>query len=139
MERIVQLRDSEYESLVKKATLNEAQILSEAQKLWKEQGAARIDISFQLVGERYDADESIDCCGYVFNKDDRFCLPLDFRKRCAEIIRIWTQTCVNHYYGEPMDVINRYKRKEKNFNKLYRLIWLIAVSGWVVASILMLK
>ena len=75
MERIVQLRDYEYNNLVEKANLNEKQIDEKAQKLYKERGVAAIDIKLNHENNNYESSFRFDCSAFVWYKDEKFYIP----------------------------------------------------------------
>ena len=137
MERIIQLRESEYEELVKVSKLKKKQIAEQAEKLWKERGVAKIELRIE-GGNRYDLVQDLLCNAWVWYKDDRFFIPEELRERLGRFIRTWMRYEIDAYYGEPLQVVNSYNKKEKELNRWFRVLWLVAVSGWVVASILLL-
>ena len=137
MERIVQLRESEYEELVKVSKLNEKQIAEQAEKLWKERGVAKVELKI-YEGSKYSFGRELLCDAWVWHKDDRFFIPDKLRESLGEFVRTWVRYEIDAYYGEPLQVIKSYNKKEEELNRWFRVLWLVAVSGWVVASILLL-
>lgn len=137
IERIVQLRESEYEELTKTAGLKKKQIAEQAQKLWKEKGAATIDITIHTASDSYYT-HSFDCKAQVWYKNERFFIPLELRERLSKFLKEEIAWEVGRRYGEPMKLINHYNKKVASQDKWFRMAWLVAVSGWVVAAILLL-
>ena len=137
MERIVQLRESEYEELVKVSKLNEKQIAEQAEKLWKERGVAKVELKI-YEGSKYSFGQELLCDAWVCHKDDRFFIPDKLRESLGKFVRTWVRYEIDDYYGEPLQVIKSYNKKEEELNRWFRVLWLVAVSGWVVASILLL-
>ena len=136
-ERIVQLRESEYEELVKTSKLKKKQIVEQAKKLWEERGAARLYIEIRTKSDTYYT-RTFDCRSWVWEKDERFCIPQELRERLSKFLQKEIRWEIEQCYGEPLKVINAYNKKIESQDKWFRLAWLVAVSGWVVAAILLL-
>ena len=138
MERIVQLRESEYEQLMKTYQLKNNEISEKAVQIWKEKGVAKIKVVIDASKE-FDGEFTIDCDSYIYEKDGRFVLPKELRDRFCNMLDREVKWLLDRYYGDAIKVVNTYNKKEQSLNKWFRLAWLIAVSGWVVASMLLLN
>lgn len=53
MEKIIQLRDYEYNKIIEKANLNEQQIEEKALSLWREKGVAEITVKLYVKEDWY--------------------------------------------------------------------------------------
>lgn len=132
-ERIVQLRTSEYEELVNTAELKEKQIIEKAQELWRTKGAATIDITIRTERDTCGT-LTFDCKTQVWYKDGRFFIPQELRNRLNKFLKREIESEIESFYGNPMELYNCYKKKMSDYNKYISLVWLAALSGWVVAA-----
>lgn len=137
MERIVQLRESEYEQLMKTYQLKNNEISEKAVHIWKEKGVAEIKV-YVDAGKEFDGEFTITCDSYIYEKDGRFVLPKELRDRFCKMLDREVKWLVDRYYGDAVKIVNTYNKKMESFNKWFSFAWLIAVSGWVVAAILLL-
>lgn len=133
VERIVQLRTSEYEELVNTADLKEKQIVEKAQELWRTKGAATIDITIRTERDTYGT-LTFDCKTQVWYKDGRFFIPKELRDRLNMFVKREIESEMESFYGNPMELYNRYKKKMSDYNRYISLVWLVTLSGWVVAA-----
>ena len=138
MERMIQLRESEYEQLMKTYQLKNNEISEKAVQIWKEKGVAEIKVIIDASKE-FDGVFTIACDSYIYEKDERFVLPKELRDRFCKMLDREVKWLLDRYYGDAIKVVNTYNKKEQSLNKWFRLAWLIAVSGWVVASMLLLN
>lgn len=136
MERIVQLRESEYNNLINIYQLKNNEISEKAVQIWKEKGVAEIKVYVDAKKE-FDGEFIIACDSYIYEKDGRFVLPKELRDRFCKMLDSEVQWLVDRYYGDAVKVVNTYNKKEESLNKWFCLAWLIAISGWVVATILL--
>lgn len=137
MERIVQLRESEYDKLINICQLKNNEISEKAVHIWKEKGVAEIKVRVD-AGKEFDGEFTITCDSYIYEKDGRFVLPKELRDRFCKMLDSEVQWLVDRYYGDAIRIVNTYTEKKESLNKWFSLAWLIAVSGWVVAAILLL-
>ena len=135
MERIVQLRDYEYNNLVEKANLNEKQIDEKAQKLYKERGVATIDIKLSHENNDYENSFKFDCSAYVWYNDDKFYIPEQLRKRFGKILKDTMLSEMREAYGSPEKIYNVLKRRAKNLSIWKWLMFVVAVSGWIAFAL----
>lgn len=139
MRQIVQLEQSEYDSLCDTARFNKRQIDEKAVELWKSQAIARINVHV-VIGDTYVEDFHIDCSTSVFNKDDRFTLPQENREKLAEEINAAVKDGIAHEYGEAATIIRRYREWSRALHITRYLLWGLALSGWTAfAACLILK
>lgn len=132
MQRIIQIDESEYNQLVDKASLNEKQIEERAMNLYKERGAARIEITVRTKSDVY-ITRTFSCDSWVFYKDDRFFISEELRDRLRSFITKYVQERINQDYETPQELITEYNRKVFFFNYLKYVFYLIAAYGWGAA------
>ena len=135
MERIVQLRDYEYNNLVEKANLNEKQIDEKAQKLYKERGVAAIDIKLSHENNDYESSFRFDCSAFVWYKDEKFYISEQLRKRLGEILKDTMLFEMRQAYGSHEKLYNVLKRRSKNLSIWKWLMSVVAVSGWIAFAL----
>ena len=135
MERIVQLRDYEYNNLVEKANLNEKQIDEKAQKLYKERGVAAIDIKLGYKNNDYESLFRFDCSAFVWYKDEKFYIPEQLRKRFGKILKDTMLSEMRQAYGSPEKIYNVLKRRSKNLLIQVFIMLAVAVSGWIAFAL----
>lgn len=104
----------------------------------KKKGVAEIKVIIDASKE-FDGEFTIACDSYIYEKDERFVLQKELRDRFCEMLDREVKWLLDRYYGDAIKVVNTYNKKEQSLNKWFRLAWLIAVSGWVVASMLLLN
>lgn len=131
MERIVQLRDYEYNNLVEKANLNEKHIDEKAQKLYKERGVAGIDIKLGYKNNDYESSFRFDCSAFVWYKDEKFYIPEQLRKRLGKILKDTMLSEMREAYGSSEKIRMSLERERKYSVIFHWVMFVTAVSGWV--------
>ena len=131
MERIVQLRDYEYNNLIEKANLNEKQINEQAQKLYKERGVASIDIKLAHKNNDWENSFRFDCSAFVWYKDEKFFISEKLRNRLGKILKDSMLMEMREAYGGSEKLYNALKRRSKNLSIWKWITAVVAVSGWV--------
>jgi len=135
MEKIIQLREHEYENLYKAANANEQEINEAAERLWKEKGVAQINISVSLNRDWYE-ETHIDCSASTFYKDKKFVISEKVRARVSENIKDMVLRNMRDSYGSSIRAMNVYKKRIRKLNATEIIIYSIAASGWAAACIL---
>lgn len=131
MEKIVQLREYEYNKLSDLAKLNESQIEERALKLYKEKGVAEVDITVKVGRDKeYYSTQRFNCSAFVWYKDGKFSIQGKLRDRLSELIKKQVLREVSDTYGEPINIMNKYSREIHDLQTVRFIIWTIAVSGW---------
>lgn len=130
MEKIVQLREYEYNKLTKLAMLNEQQINEKAISLWEEKGVAEITIELDIKEDWY-RERSIKCSSSLWYKDDKFKIPEDIRCRLSDIIKEYVSDIAEKEMGEPVKNMNNLNREYKALAYFKYIMCAIAASGWV--------
>lgn len=72
MERIVQLRELEYEQLSSLAKSNESQIEEKALKMYNEKGVAGLKITIKMDTDEYGFEHHFDCSTFIWYKNEKF-------------------------------------------------------------------
>lgn len=129
MEKIIQLRDYEYNELIEKAKLNEQQIEEKALSLWKEKGAPSITVKLE-IREDYDDYQYIDCFTFFHNGNHRFEIPEKIRSRFEQIIKNYTKDFAKIEFGDIIKAINNLNKEYRDFRYLKYILYTIAASGW---------
>lgn len=137
MRKIVQLDEYEYNKLADLAKLNEEQIEERAIKLWKEKGVAEITIRIDC-GRDYDDNYCIDCSTSFFYKDNKFYIPENIRERFRKIIKEDIMWNIEERFGDLKGAINNFNRKAKQIGYIKFILYMMALSGWAVATVLFL-
>ena len=129
MQRIIQIDESEYNQLVDKASLNEKQIEERAMNLYKERGAARIEITVRTKSDVY-ITRTFSCDSWVFYKDDRFFISEELRARLSSFIAKLVQERINQSYETPQELMTEYSRRLEFLKIAKYIIYAVALSGW---------
>lgn len=137
MRKIIQLDEYEYNKLADLAKFNEEQIEKRAIGLWKEKGVAEITIKID-TGRNYDDNCHIDCSTYLFYKDNRFFIPENIRERFRKIIKEDIMWNIEERFGDLKGAINKFNREAKWIGYTKFIFYMMALSGWAVATVLFL-
>lgn len=129
MRRIIQINESEYNQLADKASLNEKQIEEIAMNLYKERGAARIEITVRTKSDVY-LTRTFSCDSWVFYKDDRFFISEELRARLSSFIAKLVQERINQSYETPQELMTEYSRRLEFLKIAKYIIYAVALSGW---------
>ena len=136
MEKIVQLKDYEYNELYEKAKLNEQQIEEKALSLWKEKGVAEIHITVSTI-KNYKDEYYIKCFASLWYKDGKFQIQEDVRSRFEKIIESAVQNRAEEEFGDLVNTQNILNKRLHDVSRLKVILYAIAASGWAVASIVL--
>lgn len=137
MKKIVQLDEYEYNEISELAKLNEEQIEERAIDLWKAKGVAEITIRID-VGKDYDENCRIDCYISFFYEDGRFYIPENIRERFRRIIKENVMWNIKEQFGDLKEAINNFNQKAKWISNTKFIFYMMALSGWAVATVLFL-
>lgn len=129
MEKIIQMTQYEYDRIADLAKINEDEINNRAEKLWKERGAATINIKVD-TGTDYDNNYSIDCTAYLFYKDDRFQIPYELRRRFEKIIDENIMRDIEGRFGGLEKAITAFKKKQESLDHSKYYLWGLVTTGW---------
>lgn len=129
MERIVQLRESEYNSIVETAKLNDDEIKKQAEILWRKRGIPELAININFNREeRYSL--QIGCDVLLFNGRDNFKIPDKARRKFASIIEDYIMRDIDKKFGGAIEASRRYDKETHKLNNLFKISWLVALTGW---------
>ena len=141
--KIVQLREYEYNQLQEKAELTDTKIRDLAEKYYQERGVFRIDIRVGLQ-DKYSGDTVF--YTNVFShenglyKNDEFS-PIITEKGRRKIERILSDACQETFenkFGDAIKFRNYYAKALESFSIARRIAYAIAFSGWGVATAVVL-
>ena len=131
MERIVQLRESEYKDLVEKANLNESQINEKALMLYNDRGVAEIQIQLKHENSDWYNTFRFDCSAYVWYKDEKFFIPEGLRNRLGKILKDAMLMEMREVYGESERLFNKLKQQSKGLSAFKWFMAVVATAGWL--------
>lgn len=132
MEKIVQLRESEYDKLFQLANMNDKQIQEEAEKRWGN-CPAQINVNVNM-NNNWDGIFKIKCNTYLSSYPLE--IPYEAKKKLNEIIQKHFKRCVEENFGEAEKVINDYKKKSKRMSNalLLTAFFFTALGGLMVLT-----
>lgn len=144
MEKIIQLEEREYNQLFDKASLNENQIRELAEQYYRDRGVFRIDIKTEVAGNY---------TGYLNYKTFSFTTENGLycqnafapiisergRRKIESIMEKLAKETLQHKFGDVIGVRNHYQALVNKFAMLRWICYTIAISGWTVATILIIK
>ena len=138
IDKIVQMSIREYETLKRKADMKDKEIEKEAINLWKEKGVATLSVSIR-TDDHDSTNAKIDCSSSVWYRDEKFFIPDKMRERLRELCTNMVQCEIDDYIGEPIKIHNKYHELRHELEKWFRVLVLIAASGWAVATMVLLN
>lgn len=143
IDRIVQMKASEFDALVSKADANDARIRELAEKYYQERGVFRIDIRSEIVNTR-----SRDISSSVYSWENGLCKshPLhaivteDFRRKLHKYLKRHVEELFEENYGDFFKSKIFLAEKIDHLRFVKWVCYTIAFSGWgVAAALLILK
>ena len=134
MERIVQLRESEYDKLFQLANMSEKQIQEEVEKRWKN-CVAQIDVDVNISNDWKDTFK-IKCDTFLSSYPLE--IPYGAKKELNNIIQKHFRRCVEEHFGQAEEVINDYKKKSKRMHDAFLLsaFFFTALGGLMVLTVM---
>lgn len=137
MEKIVQLRESEYDKLFQLANMSEKQIQEEVEKRWKN-CVAQIDVDVNISNDWKDTFK-IKCDTYLSSYPLE--IPYGAKKELNNIIQKHFRRCVEEHFGEPEKVINDYREKSRRMGNalLLSAFFYTALGGLMVLTVIELN
>lgn len=132
MEKIVQLRESEYDKLFQLANMSEKQIQEEVEKRWKN-CPAKIDVNVRINND-WDDIFKIKCYTYLTSYPLE--IPYEAKKKLNDIIQKHFRKCVEEHFGKAEEVINDYRNKSKRMKDALLLLafFFTALGGLMVLT-----
>lgn len=145
IDRIVQMKASEYDALVDKANINEAKVKELAENYYQERGVFRIDVAMGFQ-EKYNGDTiyytTVFSTENGLYKNDGF-KPILTEKGRRKIERIVKDLCDKTFdtkFGDAIKFRNAYADALDGLNHLKWILYGFAFSGWgLAAAVLILK
>ena len=144
MEKIVQLREYEYNQLVKTANLNEDQIKELAERYYQERGVFKINITAELK-ESYDS--HLNYIAHSFSTENGLykqgefkpIIPEKGRRKIEQIMEDIAEEIFRRKFGDVVEARNFYQTMRDKFFLIRWICYTIAISGWTVATVLAIK
>ncbi len=134
MEKIVQLRESEYDKLFQLANMNDERIQEAAEERWKK-CPAEIDVCININNGWKDTFK-IKCD--TFLSSYLLEIPYGAKKELNNIIQKHFRRCVEEHFGEAEKVINDYRNKSKRLRDAFLLsaFFFMALGGLMVLTVM---
>ena len=138
MEKIIQLREAEYNQLIEKAKLNELEINQKALELYKEKGTYEVSIDF-------DCDYSYDLVKFklrTFQRskydENKFKLSFADSEKFNEFINNGVKKIISYKYRTLIDDSEHFAKQNKEVKKVYNLFKIITFFGWFLTLLMFL-
>lgn len=142
MERIVQLRDSEYDKLFQLANMNEKLIQEAEEERWKK-CPAEIDVYIKINNDCGEAFK-IRCNTHI--EATFFEIPYETKKRICRIIQKRFRQCIEEHYRRSVEVhfekaltvIKEHEKEQKVLKEVRKPLWIIlaiAALAFVIITI----
>ena len=144
MERIVQLREYDYNQLSKYANLNEDKIKKLAEQYYQEKGVFRIDIKAEL---KEDYNSHINYVVHTFSTENGLyrqgkfnpIIPEKGRRKIERIMKDLAEEAFRCEFEDFVKARNFYYMMNNKFRFTKWICYTIAISGWATAAILIIK
>lgn len=126
MERIVQLKDTEYKKLSDQAAFNQSEIERLAREMYEEKGTFAINIELDCKQD-YTDEIKVKAYSYVKDWDGKFPLSEKDKERIVEFVNYRALEMMRKRFGRQIDNINLWN---KRFDLLRN--WKIKFIGWTI-------
>ena len=137
--RIVQLKETEYDELKEKASVTDSQIKELAEKYYQERGVCELIITQQVKDyyggyRRYQVDSI--CFENALSKQCAFkpIISEKNRKRINSLAEKIVRGIFEENYGKNVDFLNEVYKERKLFRLVKYVLYGIALSGWGLAG-----
>jgi len=137
MEAIVQLRKSEYDTLVESASLSIKNIERKAQELYEENGTFAIKIELD-VQENYHSDITFKASSYVKDWDNKFPISDDDKRKIVKFVNYKAKDLLVRKFGKQIANVNFYNDEIKKLNIARNSSMIFTITGWLAALTLVL-
>ena len=134
MERIIQIKEREYNELFEKANFNKKTIAEEAIKLYEERGTFAIKLKMQ-VGD-YEDKIKVVSNGYISNWDDKYPLRGEDRKKILKFTKRRAEELFEGMFGDVIYNVNTLREEKKKYEIRRKFLTHLTVLGWVMALIM---
>ncbi|MBR8712307.1 hypothetical protein [Porphyromonas levii] len=138
MEKIVQLRQHEYEELFNKARMNEEEIEKRAQLLYEQKGTYGIELVIDCRDDHnYKSNILFRADSYI--KDwESFPISEEDKRKIVKTVNERTLRMMTRKFGKQITSISYYDKMEKEANKLRARALILTVCGWLLATTLII-
>ena len=139
IERIVQIKASDYDAIMEKANMNDAKIRELAEEYYQERGVFRIDIISKIENFRSgDIYSSVYSFENGLGKESPFkeIVSSDFRDKLAKKTRNHVEELFRENYGEFFTARKMLFKKLDHLQLVKLVCYTIAFSGWGVVMAL---
>ncbi len=146
MEKIVQLREYEYNALKERADMNQAAIDKAMEQEIKKSCNITIELEMNVGRDWNDVfsiKPYVDVSSGSYNPYNSIeppkVLSYDACKKLAVRIQRWMTETVEKRYGFSIEQVNKYRRANENRWKWNTLYLILSLSGWLVALFMIFK
>ena len=128
MERIIQIKESEYNNLFDRANLTNEQIEEKAQELYKKKGVFKLDLCYNNEFVQIRANERNWGSCFKFTKEES--------QSIMELVREEATAHLNSIYRVRIDRLKSLENKEKDFNSTRKVFHTVTILGWLTSIVL---
>lgn len=136
MKKIIQLNESEYNNLVKSASLSKSEIKQLAEDMYKERGTFEIKLELDC---RQDYNEKIAFRAYSYVKDwdNRFPLSEEDKRKIVKFVNYRALRMMEQKFGSQITNINLWNRRFELL-RAWKIKFIgITIFGWLAAATLL--
>ncbi|MDO6737123.1 hypothetical protein [Wenyingzhuangia sp. 2_MG-2023] len=133
MENIVQLRKTQYDDLVEKAEMNEAEIEKRADELYQKNGTYAISIEPKVTD--FDNKIKIKASAYVSDWNSKFPISDKDKRKIVQVAEEKAANLLENAFGDIIYNINAIKSAKAVLRNRIRLFTGVSVTGWILAII----
>lgn len=138
MEKIIQLKQNEYNDLFEKANLNEQEIAKKAEDLYQQKGTYGIKLQLDFEKSNYSDKVAFKSNSWVKDWDNTFPLSQEDKRKIVEFVARRADQFMEKRYGRQVYSINFYKDAIQELNNLRKTYNTVTILGWGVAVIMIL-
>tara|TARA_R110000796_G_scaffold178022_1_gene294792 strand:+ start:1652 stop:2080 length:429 start_codon:yes stop_codon:yes gene_type:complete len=131
MQRIIQVKEKEYDELFEKANLNNESIAVEAQKLYEERGTFAIDLKMEIGN--YQDKIRVVSNGYISDWNDKYPLKSEDKKKILNFTKQRAEELFEGMFGDVIYNVNRLKEEKNKYETRRKLLTHLTILGWTVA------
>lgn len=138
MEKIIQLKKGEYDTLFEKANLNDEEIAKKAEELYQEKGTYGINLQLDFKTSGYSDEIAFKSYSYVKDWRNNFPISEEDKRKIVEFVNRRADQFMEKRFGRQIYSVNFYNEELKDFDKLRKTYNTVTFLGWGVAIIMFL-
>jgi hypothetical protein len=139
MDKIVQLKEWEYNELYKQANYNQTEIVKLAEGMYKEKGTVKMTLYIDCK-QNYRDEISFEVRSYISSNGDLDKFQISYKDR-AKIIKFAESkilALMQYKFGRPISDINIYNKKLELFRRWKMQFIGLTLLGWIAALTILL-